>query len=96
MRHTLTLTAIALLISAAPALASDDGAHCLAGPGAKAWMSQEAVRARLANLGFDVRHVRPEDGCYKVKAYDRIGNRAEFYVDPATAELLDTAHRSGS
>lgn len=91
----LKLAALALFISAAPAFASDDGRHC--GEVAKTanWLTQEGVRAKLASTGFDVRHVKPKNGCYKVKAYDMLGALTEFYVDPVTAEFVSAEDQGG-
>jgi len=38
-------------------------------------MAMEIVKARLTELGFDVRAIKPDSGCYKVKAVDKNDER---------------------
>jgi hypothetical protein len=38
-------------------------------------LAMEIVKARLTELGFDVRAIKSDDGCYKVKAFDRKDER---------------------
>lgn len=54
------------------------------------WMSKEELSAKAKAMGYDVRSVKPEDGCWEVKGFDRDGNRVEVYLDPVTAEVKKT------
>ena len=54
------------------------------------WLSIEQVRAKATELGYDVRKVKVEDGCYDAYAIDKNGNRVEAYFDPATGEIVKT------
>ena len=38
-------------------------------------IAMEIVKARLTELGFDVRAIKSDDGCHKVKAVDGKGER---------------------
>lgn len=91
MRKFLTLTlALAGLaaVAAAPAFARDD-VRCTQAPGA-ARLSEDAVRAKLAESGFKVTRVKTEHGCYEVRATDQRGAAVELRVDPVTAKVLRT------
>ena len=54
------------------------------------WMSKEDLAAKAAAMGYDVRSVKAEDGCWEVKGFDKDGNRVEVYLDPVTAEVMKT------
>jgi len=56
---------------------------------ASEWMSQEAITAKAKDLGYDVRKIKKEDGCWEVKGYDKNGKRIEAYFDPATGEVVE-------
>lgn len=53
------------------------------------WMSKDAVTAKVAAVGYEVRKVQEEDGCWEVKGM-KDGKRVEAYFDPVTAELVLT------
>ena len=40
-------------------------------------------------MGWDVRRVRTDDGCYKVYARDAQGRRIEAEFDPVTLDLIE-------
>lgn len=52
------------------------------------WMSEEALKAKAAEMGFDVRSIDEEDGCYEVYAMNATGERVEVYFNPVTAEIV--------
>jgi hypothetical protein len=54
------------------------------------WMSKEELSAKAAAMGYDVRSVKAEDGCWEVKGFDKDGKRVEVYLDPVTAEVKKT------
>ena len=74
--------------AAAPAFARDD-ARCSQGPGAVR-LSEDAVKAKLAEGGYKVTRVKSEHGCYEVRATDQAGAAVELRVDPASAKILRT------
>ena len=51
------------------------------------WMSKDEITAKVTALGYDVRKVAEEDGCWEVKGM-KDGKRVEDYFDPVTAELV--------
>jgi len=70
---------------ATPAFADDDACP----PRAESeWMTLEAITAKAKELGYDVRKVEKDDGCWEVKGYDKDGKRVEAYFDPATGEIV--------
>ncbi len=59
------------------------------GRGTKPWQVQDDITAKLVSLGYEVRKVQPEDGCWELKG-TKDGKRVEAYFDPVTAELILT------
>lgn len=91
MRNIMTLTGLALTITAtatAPALASDIPA-CGEAP-RDHWMSEEAIKAKASELGYQVRKVKVEDNCYEVYGIDQKGAKVEIYFNPVTATVAKT------
>ena len=79
------LAASIMLLSAVvaiPAYAEENG-RCSSVPKEK-WLTQDAAKAKLAELGYDVRSIKAEHGCYEAKAVDKNGVRLEIYVNPET------------
>jgi hypothetical protein len=72
-----------------PTLAADE--ECPQHPQSE-WMSQEAITAKAKELGYDVRGVKADDGCYQVKGYDKDGKRVQAYFDPVSGEVLMVQH----
>jgi len=62
---------------------------CTGGPQDQ-WMSQDQAAATATALGYSVRQVKIEDGCYEVYAKDKQGNRVEAYLDPVTGAVVKT------
>ena len=59
--------------SAVPAFASEH-TRCSLVPREKV-IAMEIVKAKLTELGFDVRAIKSDDGCHKVKAVDQNDER---------------------
>ncbi len=51
------------------------------------WMSKDEITAKVTALGYEVRKVQEEDGCWEVKGM-KDGQRVEAYFDPVSAELV--------
>lgn len=84
------LAALAFSATAAaiqPALASDDDARCGNAPRSE-WMSEDAVKAKATDLGYTVRSVKVEDGCFEVYAMNAKGERAEVYMNPVSGDIV--------
>ena len=52
------------------------------------WMSEDAIKAKASEMGYDVRSVKVEDGCYEAYALNAKGERVEVYLDPVTAAIV--------
>jgi hypothetical protein len=85
MRKFAMLSTLAVLSCAGAAQASE---ICKAHD-ASEWMSKDAITAKVTALGYEVRKVQEEDGCWEVKGM-KDGKRVEAYFDPVTAELVLT------
>jgi hypothetical protein len=79
----LAATAFAVLLAAGPAGAAD---LCKEHPKAE-WMKSEAVKSKAEAMGYQVRSVGEEDGCWEVKG-TKEGKRVEAYFDPVTGEVV--------
>ncbi|MGB8818115.1 MAG: PepSY domain-containing protein [Rhizobiaceae bacterium] len=53
------------------------------------WMTEEAITAKVTELGYAVSGLKAEDGCWEVKG-KKDGALVEAYFDPKTAELVLT------
>jgi len=74
---------IAALAFALPASAAD---ICKAHE-KSAWLSKEEISKTVTALGYEVRKVKEEDGCWEVKG-KKDGQLVEAYFDPVSAELV--------
>ena len=89
MRKMLQLSAIVLAMgAAAPAFAEEGSASCGNAPREK-WMSEEAIKAKGTEMGYEVRRVKAEDGCYELYVIDKNGAKAELYFNPVTGERVN-------
>jgi hypothetical protein len=68
---------------AGPALADDN--RCAFQPRER-WMPIEQVNARAQAMGYTVREIESDDGCWEVKGVDRNGARIEIKLDPVSGE----------
>jgi hypothetical protein len=66
-------------------LAHAEGTKCDA-PKDK-WMTEDAMKAKATEMGFDVRQVKVEDGCYEVYGI-KGGKKVEAIFNPATGEQV--------
>lgn len=86
IRMFLTAAGLTLALASIPAHASDDDVRCN-GP-REQWMSVDAAKAKGIELGYDVRRVKEEDGCYEIYAIDKNGAKVELYLDPVTGDVV--------
>ncbi len=86
MKKFLVLSiAAASLALGTPANASGN-TYC--GQASGNWMSIDAVKAKAAGMGYNVRRVKREDGCYEVYAIGKNGGRVEIYMHPVTGKVV--------
>ena len=93
MRKILTITAASLMITAAiPAFASGNDVSCGKSTGEQ--LSVQAITQKASSMGYDVRKVERDDGCYEVYAIDKKGSRVEIYMNPVTGAILKIKNKS--
>jgi hypothetical protein len=83
-----TLASLGLL-AGGPAYAAD---LCEAHPKAQ-WMKPDAIRSKAEAMGYEVRKVDEEDGCWEVK-WTKEGKRVEAYFDPVTGDVVKVMSES--
>ncbi|MCB9946279.1 MAG: PepSY domain-containing protein [Rhodospirillaceae bacterium] len=79
----LILSAAVLAATGAAAMASDS-----CNVPSDQWQPREALQQKLEQLGWQVRSIETDDGCYEAYAIDAQGQRVEAYFDPATLEQV--------
>jgi hypothetical protein len=85
--------AVASAGAVAPAFADDNhDIRCTQAAGATR-MTEDAVRAKLAEAGYKVIRFKTDDGCYEVRATNQTGARVKLKVDPVSAQVLRTRMR---
>ena len=82
MNKLIALSLITVASFAGFAQAEDESTKCDA-PKDK-WMTEEAMKAKATEMGYDVRQVKVEDGCYEVYAIDAKGQKVEQIFNPET------------
>lgn len=82
---TLSLACLSLLISS-PAFATDSSIDC--GKGEGKWISQEEAQDKAAGLGYDVRKVKIENGCYEIYAINKEDQKVEIFMNPVSGEVV--------
>jgi hypothetical protein len=85
MNKLIALSLITFAFFTGFAQAEDESAKCDA-PKDK-WMTEEAMKAKATELGYDVRQVKVENGCYEVYGI-KDGQKVEAIFNPATGEQV--------
>ncbi len=94
MRKIITITAASLMLAATiPAYASDDSVSCGQSAGGQQ-LSIQDITAKATAMGYDVRKVERDDGCFEVYATGKNGNRVEIYMNPVTGAVLKIKNKS--
>ncbi len=83
MKTTAILALASLALMSGTALASSSDCN---EPRDK-WMSMDQARAKVTAMGYDVRKLEVDDGCYEAYA-TKDGKRLEIYLNPVTAEVV--------
>lgn len=89
MRYVLA-TAMSLLVATTiiPAAAQSGGDYCPKVP-REQMIPIETVQQKVKEMGYEVRRVRFDDGCYKVYITEKTtGGEVEAYYNPANGELV--------
>lgn len=53
------------------------------------WRPREALKAQLEGLGWQVRSIKAEDGCYEAAAVDGLGRLVIAQFDPHSFRTVD-------
>jgi len=53
------------------------------------WQPKEHLRQIMADKGWDIRRIKVDDGCYKIKGIDRNGHRVEAKFSPASLKIIE-------
>jgi hypothetical protein len=92
MKHLLQT----VIVVGSCALASTAGATglatCNSGP-QSGWKSEDALRKKLTDQGWQIRRIKIDGGCYEVYAMNEKGQRVESYFHPVTFEHVLTSTR---
>jgi hypothetical protein len=83
MRLALTIIASLVALPVGSARADDDCFVPMAD-----WKPREAVAAMAAELGWTVRRIKIDDGCYEIIGTDAEGRQMEATVNPATLDVI--------
>jgi hypothetical protein len=94
MRTTISALALLTLLAAGGVAAAEDRHDC--GNAAESqWMSVDAIKAKFAVDGTEVRQVKVENGCYEVYAVTKEGTKIEQVVHPVTGEVVSSEDDEG-
>jgi hypothetical protein len=88
MRLTATIVAFMCFVTA------DAGATglatCDSGP-TSGWRPEAELRQKISALGWKIRRIKEDGGCYEVYAIDQNGKRIEVYFHPLTLNVVPTS-----
>lgn len=84
---TLAGAVLSVVVLGGPAFAEEaEGAMCPRSANAQL-MTKDQLTAKLETMGYNVRGIEPQKGCWEVKGFDANGKRVEFHIDPVTAQI---------
>lgn len=87
MRQILPLIPLVFALANATPGSAKEERTCGDAPRAQ-WLSEDAIKAKGVALGYEVRRVKTENGCYELYAIDKNGAKVELYFDPVTGEIV--------
>ena len=87
MQKIIITIVAATFAAAVPAAASSK--NCGNAP-QNQWMNLADITTKATGMGYKVRQVKVEDGCYEIHAVDKNGNRVEAHFNPVSAEVVKT------
>jgi len=86
---TILIAGIASLVAASVSYAEDD--DCTV-PMTN-WQPREAVQKMAEGLGWTVRRIKIDDGCYEIKGSDAQGREIKVKIDPGTLAIVKMKHK---
>lgn len=78
---------IAVAATAATTSAAQAADKCAYVPRER-WIPIDQAIRKAESLGYDVRQVEPDDGCWEVEGFDKNGAKIKLYLDPASGEVV--------
>jgi len=78
---------IALAATAATGTAALAADKCAYVPRER-WIPIDQAIRKAEELGYDVREVEPDDGCWEVEGFDKNGAKVKLYLDPSSGEVV--------
>lgn len=57
------------------------------------WIPIDQAIRKAESLGYEVREVERDDGCWEVGGFDKNGAKIKLYLDPAKGEVVKPADR---
>jgi hypothetical protein len=88
MRKIIILAAVAASFAATGiAQASGDGRPCTDRPVSE-YLSLDALKAKVAEQGYEVRRGKVEKGCAEMYVVDKAGRKAELFLDPTNGAIV--------
>ena len=92
--YRIVSAALFALVAGTTMAAAEDQHSC--GHAAESeWMSKDAIKAKFAADGTDVRQIKIEGGCYEVYAVKKDGTKVEQVVNPLTGEIVSREDDEG-
>lgn len=81
-------TALVLgLVALTPAVAMASPS-CTTEPQGK-WMSQDAMKAKVGELGYTIKTFQVTGNCYEIYGFTKDSKRAEVYFNPVTGDVVE-------
>jgi len=81
----LALTGTSIVLGAGAAFADP---VCTTEP-KSAWMSQDAMKAKIAELGYQkIKTFKVSGSCYEIYGYDKNNKKAEVYFNPVDGSIV--------
>lgn len=90
MRKILPILCIGAILGAASPILASESDRCGNTP-REQWLTEAIINTKVTALGYEVRKIKAEKGCYEVEGIDKNGAKVELYVHPATGEVVKPA-----
>ena len=85
--HRIARNLAIIAIIAAPAIAQA-APNCTDEPRDQ-WMTEEAMKAKVATLGYErIKTFKISGNCYEIYGHTKDGQKAEVYFNPVTGDIV--------
>ena len=91
MKRGLLPMILCLALATTPALAGDE-----CGVPVEHWQSRDAALRHATSLGWQVRSLKIDDGCYEIRGHDAQGRAFKAKLDPQTLRVVKMKLRDDS